>query len=310
LDKTGIALFVYNRPQHTCQVLEGLKRNSVKKLYIFADGLKLKSQESDFNEVRNLLNHVDWCETELICSQENKGLSKSIVFGINYILKKHNRIIVLEDDCVPADDFILFMEKCLIRYENEIEIMSVSGDSHPIIFPQDYAYNIYFGYRASSWGWGTWKRAWSLFNNDISILTEIRKDRSLYRRVKKIGEDLILVLELQDKGLADSWAVFWALTIIKNKGICINSVQPKIKNIGMDGTGTHCGKTEKYEKVFSQNLQNEYLFPEKVFINNDIIKNCSHFFKLNWIGKIKRLLIRIDHSGRLFKIIRNWVRQF
>ena len=76
--KTGIALFVYNRPKHTKKVLEGLRKNRIDKLYIFADGLKKEEHKKDVDEVRALIDNIDWCETEIIKSETNKGLANSI----------------------------------------------------------------------------------------------------------------------------------------------------------------------------------------------------------------------------------------
>ena len=51
--KTGIALFVYNRPEHTKRVLEGLKKNNINKFYIFADGPKTELHIPAVKEVRS-----------------------------------------------------------------------------------------------------------------------------------------------------------------------------------------------------------------------------------------------------------------
>ncbi|MCK5014127.1 MAG: hypothetical protein KAS66_09940 [Candidatus Omnitrophica bacterium] len=48
-DKTGIAIFVYKRHQHISEVLEGFRKNSIEKLYIFADGPKLTNELEAMN---------------------------------------------------------------------------------------------------------------------------------------------------------------------------------------------------------------------------------------------------------------------
>jgi len=189
--KTGIALFVYNRPGHTQEVLKGLRRNNISKLYVFSDGIKDEKDNDSVDKVRNLIDSLNWCDTEIIKNKENEGLANSIVYGVNYVLKRHERIIVLEDDCVPSDDFIAFMEKCFDKYENNEKIMNVTGYSSPINIPSDYPYDIYFSYRSSSWGWGTWRRAWKYFDRSKSILAEIEKSSNLRKKINRAGEDLI-----------------------------------------------------------------------------------------------------------------------
>ena len=285
--KIGIALFVYNRPEHTQEVLKGLKRNNIPKLYIFSDGIKDKKDKDSVDKVRNLIDSIDWCETEIIESERNKGLADSIVYGVNYVLERHTRIIVLEDDCVPSDNFIAFMEKCFDKYENNEKVMNVTGYSLPIKIPDNYLYDIYFSYRSSSWGWGTWRRAWKYFDRNKLILDEIEKSPNLRKKINRAGEDLIPMLKNQINGKIDSWAVFWAINIIKNDGICINPLKSKIKNIGNDGTGIHGGINNRYKvKIIKENI-NLLNLPNEIIINDKIIKEYKIFFHISLKNKIK-----------------------
>jgi len=195
--KTGIALFVYNRPEHTHEVLKSLQRNNISKLYIFSDGIKDEKDKNSVGKVRNLIDSIEWCKTEIIKSERNKGLANSIVYGVNYVLERHTRIIVLEDDCVSSDNFIAFMEKCFDKYEDNEKVMNVTGYSLPIKIPDNYPYDIYFSYRSSSWGWGTWRRAWKYFDRNKSILEEIKKSFTLRKKINRAGEDLIPMLKNQ-----------------------------------------------------------------------------------------------------------------
>ena len=60
-EQTGIVLFVHNRHHHTEQVLEGLKKNKVSKLYIFSDGPKGTEDIKKVKEVRSLIANIDMC---------------------------------------------------------------------------------------------------------------------------------------------------------------------------------------------------------------------------------------------------------
>ena len=291
--KTGIALFVYNRPEHTQEVLNGLRKNKIPKLYIFSDGIKDEKDNNSVGKVRNLIDSIDWCETEIIKNKENKGLANSIVYGVNYVLERHTRIIVLEDDCVPSDNFIAFMEKCFNKHENNEKVMNVTGYSLPIKVPDNYPYDIYFSYRSSSWGWGTWRRAWKYFDRNKSILSEIEKSSNLRKKINRAGEDLIPMLKNQINGKLDSWAVFWAINIIKNDGVCVNPVKSKIKNIGHDGTGIHGGINSRYKvKIIKENI-NLLNLPDKIIIDDIVIKKYKKFFHISLKSKIKKAILNI-----------------
>jgi hypothetical protein len=285
--KTGIALFVYNRPEHTQEVLNSLQKNKIPKLYIFSDGVKDGKDKNTVGKVRNMIDSIDWRETEIIKSQENKGLANSIVYGVNYVLERHTRIIVLEDDCVPSDDFVDFMEKCFDKYENNEKVMNVTGYSLPINIPSGYPCDIYFSYRSSSWGWGTWRRAWKYFDRNKLILAEIEKSPNLRKKINRAGEDLIPMLKNQINGKLDSWAVFWSINIIKNDGVCINPVRSKIKNIGHDGTGVHCVTNNRYKvKIIKEDI-NLLNLPDEIIIDDIVVKRCKKYFHINLKNKIK-----------------------
>jgi len=291
--KTGIILFVYNRPEHTREMLKGLQRNNISKLYIFSDGIKDGKDKNSVGKVRNLIDSIDWCETEIIKNERNKGLANSIVDGINYVLERHERIIVLEDDCIPSDDFIAFMEKCFDKYENNGKVMNVTGYSLPITIPDNYPCDVYFSYRSSSWGWGTWRRAWKYFDRNKSILAEIEKSSNLRKKINRAGEDLIPMLKNQINGKLNSWAVFWSINIIKNNGVCVNPVKSKIQNTGHDGTGTHCGANNRYEvKIVKEDI-NLLNLPDEVIIDDEIIKRYKNIFHISLKNKIKGAIISI-----------------
>jgi len=301
---TGIALFVYNRPYHMQKVLEGLKANNISNLYIFSDGSKNEKDSEEVKEVRNLIKEIEWCETEVHVSFHNKGLAVSIVDGVNYILNKHDRVIVLEDDCVPSIDFVSFMEKCFDEYENIERVMSVSGFSLPIKIPGDYQYDIYFSRRFCSYGWGTWKRAWKYFRIDETFIHQIEKSRSFRRRVVGAGEDLIPILKKQLKEKIDSWAIFWFLSIIKRDGLCIYSATPRIKNVGFDGSGVHSKSRTTFDVDLSENYNQNLSFPNGIELNVRIIREIKRFYSFPFKEKFNRKVKKSLKFIRLYKFLK------
>ena len=102
-----IILFVYNRPWHTEQTINALKRNelsSISELYIFADGPKTDATEEQrfkIGKVRNYIHNIDGFKSiKIIESPTNNGLANSVIYGVSKVLQEYDRIIVLEDDLV------------------------------------------------------------------------------------------------------------------------------------------------------------------------------------------------------------------
>lgn len=175
-----------------------------------------------------------------------------------------------------------FMEGFFDKYRVNERIMSIAGYSWPIIIPKDYKYDIYFTYRSGSWGWGTWKRAWQHFDRKANlILDKINKSSLLRERVNQAGKDLIPMLRAQINGNINSWAIFWTLNIVMNDGICINPVRSLIKNIGFDGTGVHCGKSNRFDVDFREIYSFKKIsFPPEICFKLRITNNCNWFFNV------------------------------
>ncbi|MCD4676323.1 MAG: hypothetical protein K8S18_10065 [Desulfobacula sp.] len=164
--------------------------------------------------------------------------------------------------------------------------MNITGYAPPIKIPADYPYDIYFSYRSSSWGWGTWRRAWQYYNNSSDILQEIDKSKSLQYKVDRAGDDLYPMLKKQIKGKLDSWAVFWSINIIKNDGICINPAESRIINIGHDGTGIHCRKNNRYDVATKKGRHKKIVFPIKIQPDKRIVDMYKDFMPKPIIKKI------------------------
>lgn len=266
--KIATIVFTYNRSWHTKQVLDALSHNYElpEKLFIFQDGLKKREHEVEWEKVNSLIKMVDFCPVEIIVAEENKGLAKSIMSGIDYVIQNYDAVIVLEDDCVPSKNFIGFMNQALHKYEKVQNVYNVTGFGYTDEF-SDREYDAYFIGRTCSWGWGTWKNRWTDFTPNPNDLSEILSDENKSRNLSMWGNDLPQMMINQMNGKNDSWAVYWALYVINKMGFCLVPYESLVENIGMDGTGVHCGVTTDYEVSLENNNKKEYNLPEKVDFN-------------------------------------------
>ena len=256
----GIIVFAYNRSAHLQQVLEGLHNNAeVNKIYVFQDGLKCEEHRNEWEKTKKVIKKINWCDVIYELSKENKGLARSIVYGINKVFEENDAVIVLEDDCVPASNFITFMTQCFEQYKDEKRIYSISGYGWPIHMTEK-KYDAYINGRFSSWGWGTWKDRWEKYQVDNSILDQLNSNVDSSKRLATWGTDLEKMLLNRIEGKNDSWAVYWSLIIILMRGVCISPYCSLIKNIGFDGTGVHCGKKEGTEVLTETHIQ-EFKLP-------------------------------------------------
>jgi len=268
-EKTGIAFFVYDRPEHTRQVLDGLRANDVDHFYVFSDGPATEDEADDVREVRALVENVGWATVDLITREENWGLRKSILAGYEYVLDRHDRIIYIEDDCVPASDFIQFMERCLDEYDGDDRVMNVHGYTPPISIPDDYEYDIFFTHRSGSWGQATWRDAWDHYDRDPALLEETIGTEAGRRKLERAGPDLESMLRDDLNGDVTSVQAWWSLALVRNGGLSVNPVRSRIRNIGHDGTGTHSVTTTRFDVSLSTDrTADEMRFPDDPFVDS------------------------------------------
>ena len=270
----GVAVFAYNRNTHLRKTLEGLRANrKLDEIYIFQDGLKTEEHRNGWEASRQVIASIDWCKVNYFGAEENKGLACSIVEGIEQVLQENDAVIVLEDDCVPTACFLDFMSQCFEKYRDNKDVYSISGYAWPIEV-QKGMFDIYFTGRASTWGWGTWKDRWNQYEQDLNILERIKNDRDKSVILAAWGKDLEKMYADRLMGRNDSWAVFWALKIIEEKGLCAAPYVSLIQNIGFDGTGVHCGKTDRFRVDLETGHRSAFRLPDSA----EVLKNTVEAF--------------------------------
>ena len=97
------------------------------------DGPRLnnKSDENEILEIQKFLdNSINWqCKINKIYSKVNLGLKKRIISGINEVFNNDDNAIVLEDDCLPHNDFFYFCESILEKYKNHKKVRFITGNN-------------------------------------------------------------------------------------------------------------------------------------------------------------------------------------
>lgn len=249
-----IVFFAYNRPEHTRLVLESLYNNRLaneSSLWIFIDGPKAGATTDTLAaiaEVKKTVREKKWCkEVTIIESEENKGLIKSNVAGVTKMVNEFGKVIVMEDDNLVSPGFLTFMNDALDFYEHNERVMHVCGYVRPEFGPVPVAESTYFFYHTTTWGWGTWKRAWDHFNPDPMAVWHAVKARG---NIKRLNMDhtfeFFWGLRAVAKGKLRSWNATWHSVVFLNNGLCLYPQKSLVSNIGHDGSGTNCVPDDRF----------------------------------------------------------------
>jgi hypothetical protein len=301
-----IALFVYDRPSHTKQTLDAISANMFAdqtSLYVFIDGPKFNADQSTIeriNETKQIVKSSNWCKDLIVIERDsNLGLANSIISGVTELVNKFGSAIVLEDDLVTSKYFLTFMNQALEFYESENRVACISGYNYPVegLLP-----DIFFLKGADCWGWATWKRAWDNFEQDGTILAKQIQDRKLKREFDFDNSfPYYQMLEDQIACKNNSWAIRWYASSFLKGQLCLYPGKSFIKNIGLDGSGTHSGNgldflntnsfCENYNLVFNKtNIQ------EDKFTKSLLVKYFRDNFKkdkFKFLKNIKQIIYKV-----------------
>lgn len=273
-----IALFVYNRPQHTLQTLEYLKQNELatkSKLYIFSDGAKTAQDGAKVAEVREIIRKTEgFLSVEIIERDENAGLANSIIAGVSKLVSEYGQVIVYEDDLISSPQTLSYFNDALNHYRETEKVMHIGSYMFPI--QNQNLPETFFFRAATSWGWATWERAWKHFEPNIDTL--INQFDEEKKAAFAIDNTMNYWKQIQEfkSGKNNSWAIRWYASIFLMNGLTLNPSQSLVRNIGHDGTGVHSGINNIYEVAINQ--QPITYFPDVLEENPQAYKALRTFF--------------------------------
>lgn len=297
MPRAPIALFTYNRPWHTRQLLESLCANEgarESELFIFCDGPKSLKDVEAVGAVRDLVKSRNWCGKVNVVEQiHNLGLANSIIKGVTEIVNRYGKIIILEDDLVLSPQFLNYMNDALEIYKDVSKVMHISAYMFPLKeeFPETFFYR-----GTTCWGWGTWKGSWDKFDSDGKRLAEEFKSKnSKFEFDIQGGNAFYKMLKKQIAGSVDSWAIRWYASVFLDRGLCLHPGRSLVKNIGHDMSGVHCDLTDVFDVEVS-NVRVKIVI-ENIVENPKIVDAMMHYYRsikdplyIHILNKMRKML--------------------
>jgi hypothetical protein len=277
-----IVVFAYDRPDHLRRTIEALRGNDGSRdsaLHVFLDGPKRDADEATRSRIeatRRFAARIDGFRAlHIVEREENLGLARSVIAGVSLVLSGADRVVVLEDDILTSPQFLRFMNLALSRYEGDRAVMSVTGWCYPrrvFRVPEGYAFDAFFAPRSCSWGWGTWRAAWSRAVWTLDELDPVLRSAGRRRLLERGGADLVGMLLAQREGRIDSWAVRWSFSHFLKGAYCVYPTASLADNIGFDGSGVHCLEAGPAPRLGQDRLsaRREFSFPTEARMDRRI----------------------------------------
>lgn len=250
---TPVLLIAFNRPDTAMKVFECIRKVRPTHFYLAVDGARQNKKGEDelCRQCQQIANLVDWeCEVHTLFRDQNVGCGKGPSSAITWAFETTDKLIVLEDDCLPSFSFFTFCESLLQKYEDDKRVWIISGLSiHPnsaFFAGKDYLFSRY----AHTWGWATWRNRWSEFDLYMKDFPEFiaaggaRTVISSRMVAKRVNRRLTQVYNSIDTEVLHSWDTQWDYVRLKNNSCDIVPRVNLICNVGaLNGTHISIGGT-------------------------------------------------------------------
>lgn len=272
-----ILFILFNRLDTTEQVFEQIRKQKPKYLYIAADGPR-KNKEDDVEncrKTREIVNKIDWdCELKTLFRDENLGCGKAVSGAITWFFENVEMGIILEDDCLPHEDFFPYCEELLIKYKDDERISIIAGNNCEIYGDTDASY--YFSAYCHVWGWASWRRSWSNYHYDINVFSRKELISHINKFCSTLEEkiywyyrvDMVKSQKVMKKRKINTWDYQAVVSYWMKDCLSILPQKCLITNVGFTEGATHTSTTSNYNSFKSHPIM-----PLKY--NNNIVRDAK-----------------------------------
>ncbi len=296
--KRPVLLIGFNRPKTTAEVMKAIERYEPSQLFVAIDGPRSsKPGEAEVvaNVVRIATQPIPNCETKTLIRSENLGCRNAVSGAIDWFFENVDAGIILEDDCVPAEDFFPFCDQLLDRYQDDLTVGMIGGTNVRTTWPAESSY--FFGL-GTVWGWATWASRW----RTVDVLGWDQKEWFSLTALNLVGPRRWLRLaELNRRvanGQLNTWDFPWVSSLLVQGMSSVIPSKNLVTNIGFDGTGTHTSSEHSIGSIESRRLSFPLRHPTSVkfdrAFDREWMRRESSLPKLIAVRALERLgLIRV-----------------
>ncbi|MEL7508633.1 MAG: glycosyltransferase family 2 protein [Cyanobacteria bacterium J06554_1] len=240
--KIPVVICIFKRFESTKKVLEAVKHYAPDQIFVIADGPRNKDEAVKCSKTRSLFNDVGWpCKVYRNFSEEKLGGKARVSSGISWVFKHVDKAIILEDDCMPSQDFFAFCAELLTKYAEEPRVMQIAGSNFQYGRRRT-KYSYYFSNYPLCWGWATWRRAWKNFDIDIKAWPKAR-EKDLIKKVLNHNRAerywTKLFQNIYDGRVKHGWDYRWTLACWLQGGLTITPEKNLVANIGNTNDAAH-----------------------------------------------------------------------
>tara|TARA_R110001583_G_scaffold192940_1_gene360215 strand:+ start:8699 stop:10381 length:1683 start_codon:yes stop_codon:yes gene_type:complete len=301
-----VVISVYTRLTHFQRSIQALKKNNLSPhthLVIYSDGASRKEHQEAVNAVREFAHRIKGFKRVTVIERAfNYGGVRNVHEGLKQVVKVFKKAVCIEDDIEVAPGFLAFMNGALDHYRDNLNVVSISGYSPPLLGVGEYLEKDFFTLnRFSGWGCGVYERTMDWLATKISKEEFYSvKDENVLR---EFGEDLLPMVRREVAGELDAADV---RCMFRQSIQNVATIYPRYslaQNNGHDGSGFHCGISNRFRHKQLWEKTENFIFDNDTKVDKRIKSENQDFraFRGNYV-KLKTIF-NVEQSKEVSQIL-------
>jgi hypothetical protein len=292
-----IVVYTYDRFDHLNQTINALKDNHLAKfsdLFVVSDAAKDPGKIKQVSKIRDYIDEITGFKSvNKIFRDVNFGAFDSMVKAEVMVISDYGRVISMEDDIVTSKNFLDFINQGLDYYEADDKAFSIAGYCHPIKIPESFLYDSWLSPWHCPWGYGTWKKKYSKIDKNLNLISYILNNKSYRKYLNENGDFFIDTLYSDNQKIIQALDARIASQMMVHNMYTVMPSVSKVQNIGCDGSGLHCERTDRFDVALDPGHQRVFKYNDQNFsINEPIVKNYLEFMNGKFFQKLRRRFLR------------------
>ncbi len=239
----SVLMVFFTRHEQFRQVFEAVRKVHPARLFLFQDGPRTDHPEDieNIRKCREIAESIDWeCEVFRNYSDKNLGADEAGYRADRWAFSLTDKCVVLEDDVLPSGSFLYFCKEMLDRYENETDVMLISG-FNPMEKTEGVNTDIIFTSATFTWGWASWKRVVDLWDETYSWLDDPEKVSKVsgYIERHRVMKNLINVCRTHKASGIPHFETIMISNQYLHNGLTLTPTVNMVSNIGVSEGATH-----------------------------------------------------------------------
>lgn len=241
MDTTSLPLLIlgYKRPSNLDRILRLAQEHGVKQIYVSLDGIvdfDSKSIEisKEIDSILTTFSKEFLGELIVNKRESNVGCAVSVITSIDWFFNRFDSGVILEDDCIPSQDFFQFARNGIELAKTDQRITLICGTQFaPVELESD---EFYLSEYSLTWGWAITATNWRHIRKNMfkvpkfsSLLFENNPEKCFWLA----GSRRALL------GFTDVWDTPFLWSIRRDNRLVLLPKTNLVENIGGDEVATH-----------------------------------------------------------------------